>query len=166
MKLLEDLPLDPNMSPSQSSPTPQHAKKPVDIQLKLKENTTLTGVKRIDPNDLSILDLEGTKPLSLMSKSHMFTTLDNSIQVVKTSIQTNLHDPRVSRMKRTDVYSQIIELKAERSIEAIDRTLKNLDNQRFMNDIYGRKNITEQSTKIRDLVQKTKHRMKEHVYNP
>ena len=57
--------------------------------------------------------------------------------------------------------SQYIEHKAERSIEALDRTLKTFDSQWHLNEVYGRKNIHEFSGKYRELVMRTKNRIKE-----
>ena len=72
MKLLEDLPFDPSFKPSNSAlaistsklnlPQSSTTAKPEKLY------TVLTNVTRIEPSDLSLLDLEGTKPLSLISK--------------------------------------------------------------------------------------------------
>jgi hypothetical protein len=67
-----------------------------------------------------------------------------------------------SRLKRGHVQqSSYIEMKAERSLEAIDRTLKTFDTQWHMNEVYGRKNIHEFSGKYKELVMRTKNRIRD-----
>jgi hypothetical protein len=55
--------------------------------------------------------------------------------------------------------SQLIELRAERSLEKLDHTLKQCEEQMHFQEIMGMRNLSEQSGKIKELVLRHKARV-------
>lgn len=56
--------------------------------------------------------------------------------------------------------SQLLEMRAERSLEKLDKTLKAVDYQKhYFNDIMGVTSVVEQSGKIKELVLRHKARI-------
>ena len=69
--------------------------------------------------------------------------------------------PQPARLKHGLIQSSFIDMKAERSLETIDRTLKNFDTQLHLNEVVERKNLQEFSGKYKELVLRTKNRIRE-----
>ncbi len=80
MKLLEDLPVDMSIKLAAPSLFSSQTMKFNPANKVNSSYSALTGVQRIDPQDLLLLDLEGTKPLSLISKQHQTLTLENTAE--------------------------------------------------------------------------------------
>jgi hypothetical protein len=110
---------------------------------------------------LKLLDLEGTKPLALISKHHLFAATPNKENASFVGEVSPEKRVPLSQLKRGLIQSQYIDHKAEKSLEALDRTMKTFDSQWHLNEVYGRKNIQEFSGKYRDLVIRTKNRIKD-----